>query len=78
MISSRLAAARFCGGRPAFEQPQDPGGAQVLAGDGQRGREGDEQVGAQPVEQPPFVTGAGPLVIAGDEPRLTSDLPSGG
>jgi hypothetical protein len=32
------------GGGPAFEQPQDPGGAQVLAGDGQRGREGDEQV----------------------------------
>ena len=74
MISSRLAAASACGGRPAFEQPQDPGGAQVLAGDGQRGGEGDDQVGAQPVEQPPFVA-AGPLVVTGDGPQLTGELP---
>jgi hypothetical protein len=54
------------GGGPALQQPQDPGRAQVLAGDRQRGREGDEQVGAQPVEQPP----AGALVVAGDRPQL--------
>ena len=34
----------------------------------------DEQVGAQPVEQPPLVP-AGPLVIAGDRPQLPGDLP---
>jgi hypothetical protein len=75
-LDDLLAAGRgeLCGGRPAFEQPQDPGRAQVLAGDGQRGGEGDKQVGAQPVEQPPLVP-AGPLVIAGDRPQLTTELP---
>jgi len=48
-----------CGGGPALRQPQDPGRARVLSGDGQRGREGDEQAGAQPVQQPPLVP-AGP------------------
>ena len=62
------------GGGPAFQQPQDPGRAQILPGDGQRGGEGDDQVGAQPVEQPPLVP-AGPLVVAGDRPQLPGDLP---
>jgi hypothetical protein len=48
------------GGGPALQQPQDPGRAQVLPGDGQRGGEGGEQVGAQPVQQPPLIP-AGPL-----------------
>ena len=74
-LDDLLAAGRGqrLGGRPASGQPQDPGRAQVLAGDGQRGGEGDDQVGAQPAEQPPFVA-AGPLVVAGDGPQLAAEL----
>ncbi len=73
-LDDLLAAGRGqrLGGGPVFQQPQHPGGAEVLPGDGEGGREGSQQVGAQPVEQPPLVP-AGPLVVAGDGPQLTGD-----
>lgn len=45
----------------------------MVAGDGQRGREGDDQIGAQPVQRPPLVP-AGPLVVTGNRPQLPGEL----
>jgi hypothetical protein len=45
----------------------------VIAGDGQRGREDDDEIGAQAVEQPPLVP-VRPLVVAGDGAQLTGGL----
>jgi hypothetical protein len=63
-------------GRPALEQPQHGRGAQVIASDGQGGREGGDEVLAQPVTQPTLVSG-GALVVAGDGAQLPSQRPVG-
>src|SRR5712691_8308349 len=55
--------------RPALEQPQEDGRAEIGAGDLKRGREGAEQVLAEPVQEPPLVPGC-PLVVAGDRAQL--------
>jgi hypothetical protein len=58
--------------RPAA-QVQEHCRGQVAVGDVDRGGEHREQVGAQPVAQPPFVAG-GPVVVAGDGAQLRADL----
>ena len=61
------------GGGPALQQLEEHRRAQVAVGDVDRGGEDGQQVGAQPVADPPLVAG-GPLVIAGDRAQLGADL----
>jgi hypothetical protein len=62
-------AGELVAGRPALQQPQHGWGAQVVASDRQRGREGRDEVLAEPVTQPPLIPG-GPFIVAGDGPQL--------
>jgi hypothetical protein len=63
-------------GWPALQQLEDGRRAQVVAGDGQGGREGRQQVLAQPVEQAALVAG-GAVVVAGDRPEFAGQLTVG-
>jgi len=67
-------AGELVAGWPALQQPQHGRGAQVVSSDRQRGREGRDEVLAEPVEQPPLVSG-GALVVAGDGAQLGGQLP---
>jgi hypothetical protein len=60
-------------GRPAGQQSQHGGRTEIISGQDQHGRVGDQQVGAQPVEQADVVAG-GPLIIASDRAQLARDL----
>src|SRR6266516_4481245 len=64
------------GGGPALQQPQHGGGAKVVCGQLQRGREGRQQVLAQAVEQAALVAG-GAFVVAGDRAQLAGALAVG-
>ncbi len=57
------------GGWPALQQLEDGWRGQVAGGHLERGREGCQQLLAQPVEQAALVTG-GALVVTGDRPEL--------
>jgi hypothetical protein len=63
-------------GRPALQQPQHGGGGQVTRGDLQRGREGRDEIGSQPVGEAALVSG-GALVVAGDGAQLPASSPWG-
>src|SRR6266540_4820485 len=63
-------------GWPALQQPQHGRGAQVVAGDDQRGRERGDEVLAQPVEQAALVAG-GAVVVAGDRAQFPGQLAVG-
>jgi Phage integrase family len=69
-------AGELIAGWPALQQPQHGWGAQVVASDRQRGREGRDEVLAEPVAQPALIPGR-PFVVAGDGPQLAGQLPMG-
>ncbi|MGH4016344.1 MAG: hypothetical protein ACRDSL_20945 [Pseudonocardiaceae bacterium] len=58
---------------PVGQQPQHGGRAEITGSQDQRGRIGDLQVSAQPVEQPDLVA-SGALIVAGDRAQLPAQL----
>ena len=64
-------------GGPALEHAQDRRCPEVIAGDAQRDGIDHEHIGAEPVEQAPFVTGR-PLVVTGDGTQFGRHLAVGG